>query len=404
MMTATMDAPAANGLSFKRSLRPEASKDDGWQAPEDFFKSIRYVTMKVTNGCNLKCSYCNVEADLPSTPRMSLERCRRISDLLITDSKERLLSQEFHGGEPLLMSDEWFEETVGYAQSLAKKYGKIVQHPMQTNGTRLTEQRLETLLKLKVMVGISCDGPPRVNDRHRMAGKRVEQALRMLIDRRVPFGMILVLSPSNCRDMPEVMEYFHSLGVPGFRVNFMQPQGHGMDQNLLTGEEMFEGMKAVFEHMAATDCAVVEATTQLIVNRFVQGRLSNAPLSCWELQCQAGRVYCAVNLEGDVFACGTDMVHHRLGHIDDGFRSSHVQESLCQLHHKDPWYVRCFGCEARRICSQSCPTSDANNLQYREAECDYTRRMFRYFQENESTVRRVFAAIGRKMPGANAMR
>jgi radical SAM protein with 4Fe4S-binding SPASM domain len=403
-MTATLDAPATNGPSFTRSLRPEAKKDADWQSPEDFFKTVRYVTMKITNGCNLKCNYCNVEADLPSTPKMSMERCNRISELLITNSRERQLSQEFHGGEPLLFPDEWFEEAIGYAQRLAKKHGKIVEHPMQTNGTRLSEQRLEKLLKLGVHIGISFDGPPHINDRHRMAGKRVEQTLRMLVEKRAPFGMILVLSPSNFRDMPEVMEYFRTLGVPGFRVNFMQPQGHGMDQNLLTGEEMFQGMKAVFDHMAATDCSVMEADMQLVVNRYVRGRLSNAPLSCWELQCQAGRAYCAINIHGDVYACGTDMFHHRLGHMDDGFAREHVKESLCSLHHKDPWYVRCFGCEARRICAQSCPTSDHNNLTYREAECDYTRRLFQYFKENDATVRRVFNTIGKKIPHGNMMR
>lgn len=374
------------------------------QAPEAFFRNIRYVTLKVTNGCNLKCSYCNVDADLPSTPRMSMETFKRVADLLIKNSIHKDVGLEFHGGEPLLMSEDWMEEAVGYAQSLARQHGKTCEHPMQTNGTKLTPQRLEHLLKLNVKVGISLDGPPHINDRHRMAGKRVEQSVRMLIERKLPFGMILVLSRSNCQEMGEVMRYFQGLGLPGFRVNFMQPQGLGMEHSILTGDEMFNGMKEVFNHMADTKCSVLEATTQLMVNRFAYGRVENPPLSCWELECQAGRVYCAVNLHGDVHACGTDMAHHRLGSVWDGFDESHTKSTLCSLHRKDPWYARCFGCEARRICPQSCPTSDANSKAYRDAECDYTRKLYSYFCSQPKRIYQILSTLTAQRPGSQMLR
>lgn len=401
-MAITLEPPSTG--SALRALRPEAKKDAGWMSPEEFFRTIRYVTLKVTNGCNLKCSYCNVEADLPSTPRLSIERFKRIADLLITNSTSPFVMLEFHGGEPLLMSDEWFQEAVGYAAALAKRHGKTVQHPMQTNGTRLTEERLDLLRKLGVLIGISFDGPPHINDRHRMAGHRVEKTLRLLLERRIDFGLILVLSQSNCFEMREVMEYFRELGLPGYRVNFMQPQGLGLEHELLTGQEMFTGMKAIFDHMAETNCSVIEADMQMAVNRFISGRYPDPQLSCWEHQCQAGRTYVAINVEGDVHSCGTDMFHHRLGHIDEGFSRESVSKTLCELHHKDPWYVRCFGCSARRICNQSCPTSDHNNIHYRDAECEYTRLLYRYFVENEAAARKIYETIGRKMPDGNRMR
>lgn len=401
-MALTMESPSLAEL--KRSLRPEARKDSSWMAPEEFFRTISYVTLKVTNGCNLKCSYCNVEADLPSTPRMSMDMFKHIARLLMENSGSPRVGLEFHGGEPLLLSDEWYEEAVGFAAELAKRHGKTVSHPMQTNGTRLTPERLDKLRSLGISIGISIDGPPHINDRHRMAGKRVEQALKLLVERRKSFGLILVLGHSNCHDMPEIMEYFQKIGVPGFRVNFMQPQGHGTEHALLTGQEMYEGMKAVFDHMAATDCSVVEAETQMAVNRFIMGRLAKPQLSCWELQCQAGRTYVAVNHLGDVFSCGTDLSHHRLGHVEEGFSKENIHSTLCALHHKDPWYVRCFSCSARRICNQSCPTSDANNLGYRDADCEHTRLLYSYFMENQDTVRRVFDLIGSNSPAGHMMR
>ncbi len=371
---------------------------DSWVSPEEFFRSIRYVTLKLTSGCNLKCSYCNVEADVPSTPRMSIETFKRIADLYIPNSEGKEIGLEFHGGEPLILSDEWFEEAVGYAGALAKKHGKTMMHPMQTNGTKLTEERYRFLTDLGIMIGVSFDGTPEINDRYRMAGKQVEKAVKMIVNNKRGFGMIMVLSKANCYETGEIMEYFAGLGVPAFRINFLQPQGHGMDHTLLSGDEMYAGIKGIFDHMAKTECAVVEETVQTLVTRFVYGRSTKPALSCWELECQAGRTYCAINIEGDVFSCGTDLQKHQLGNIEYGFDSINTEETLCSLHHKDAWYARCFDCHAKRVCALGCPTSHANEPRYRDSECDYTRKFYAYLHQNPEKVYRVVKGLGRRYP------
>jgi sulfatase maturation enzyme AslB (radical SAM superfamily) len=67
----------------------------------DFFQRIGSVTLKVTNGCNLHCAYCNVEALTPKTPRVSMQRFKQVAELLITNARQPQLTLEFHGGEPL---------------------------------------------------------------------------------------------------------------------------------------------------------------------------------------------------------------------------------------------------------------------------------------------------------------
>src|SRR5947209_20169372 len=91
-----------------------------------FFRRISYVTLKLTNGCNLHCSYCNVEALTPQTPRMSIERFRQVARLLVANSQSPSVGLEFHGGEPLLLPDEWFEEAVAYGRPLGREHGKYV--------------------------------------------------------------------------------------------------------------------------------------------------------------------------------------------------------------------------------------------------------------------------------------
>lgn len=382
---------------------PEGTPQVNRVTAEEFFKNIKYVTLKVTNGCNLQCTYCNVEADRPSTPRMSLDVFRRIVDVYVPNSRVPFVGLEFHGGEPLLLPDEWYREAVGYAAEIGQRHGKTVRHPLQTNGTMLTEQRLDALLEMGIQIGFSLDGPPHINDRYRASGNAVQRAIERMRSRDLGFGVILVLSRANCNDMHEVMEYFRDIGVRDYRVNFLQPQGRGVNHDLLTGEEMFCGMRSIFEHMLSTDCSVIEADVQLAVNRFCTGRSSTPPLSCWEHECQAGRNYVAIDYRGYVYACGTDMSNHQLGNIFTGFEPAGVRSTLGSLHRKDPWYVRCFGCNARQICNQSCATSNYNDPTFREAECLYTRLLYSYFTDRSEDVWRLHHALRSRRPQFNTM-
>jgi uncharacterized protein len=371
---------------------------------EQFFQRIGYVTLKVTNGCNLQCAYCNVEALTARTPRMPLARYQRVADLLLANSRQPRVGLEFHGGEPLLMSDAWFEEAVAYARALARRHHKDVEFPLVTNGTLLTEERLLKLHQLGIQFCLSVDGPPAINDELRGGGHAVERAVGLFRRHGISFGVLTVLSRANFRRMGEVMDWFVQVGIDNFRVNFLQPQGRGSDgKELLTGEEMFEGMRQVLEHMARTGAATREAESLMMVERFLHGRDPNPGLSCWEFQCQAGRIYCAVDHKGTIHACGTDLTNHPLGHLDQDMDDAHYEATLRRLHDKGDWVIRCFDCDARRVCRHSCPTSDYNSDLYKEYECRFTKLMFQHLSAHPDMAYRVErAARARHCPPAGS--
>ena len=363
----------------------------------EFFERIGYVTLKVTNGCNLHCAYCNVEALTPRTPRMPIERYKQVADLLLANSRQPSVGLEFHGGEPLLMSDAWFEEAVAYGRALAKQHDKAVEFPLVTNGTLLTEDRLLKLHQLGIQFCMSVDGPPAINDKLRGGGVSVERAIKLFKKYDISFGVLLVLSRANYQHMNEVMDWFAEVGINNFRANFLQPQGRGSDgSELLTGEQMFEGMRQVLDHMDRTRAAVHEAEVLGLVDRFLRGRNPKPGLSCWEFQCQAGRIYCAVDHKGTIHACGTDLSNHPLGHLDRDMDEEHYKATLLRLHEKGDWVIRCFDCDARRICRHSCPTSDYNSDAYKEHECRFTKLMYQHLCENPAKASRIDRALRSK--------
>lgn len=343
------------------------------------FRRVNYVTLKLTPGCNLSCTYCNVEAETPRTPRMSIDTYRRIADLLIGSSTADEVTLEFHGGEPLLLPDSWFTEAVAYGRSMAHKYKKSITFPLVTNGTMLTPERLAHLEGLGIEFCISMDGPPELNDRVRGGGHAVERALRMLLERDQPLGVMTVISKLNCNRMSEVMDYFSGLGVRAFRTNFVEPQGRGNDAELMIStDEMFESLRQAFHHMARTKVSVEEGEVLMYVQRYLRGRGPAGQIGCWDFECQAARSYVAIDHTGTVHACGTDLRNHVLGHINHDLDVSHYETTVRRLHDKGTWVLRCFDCAAAQICRHSCATSMHNSQVYRENECAFTKKFYDY--------------------------
>ena len=102
---------------------------------ESFFEPIVYVTAKVTHGCNQKCRYCKVDSLSSQSMKMSMETAKRAARLLIENSSFSSLWFNMHGGEPLLMPDEWIEEAVCYTREIAARYSKEVRFPSPPMGS-----------------------------------------------------------------------------------------------------------------------------------------------------------------------------------------------------------------------------------------------------------------------------
>lgn len=169
----------------------------------------RYVTqaiLKVASRCNLNCSYCYVYNMADSTWKM---RPALMSDEVFDAALERISQQcratgqdrfriAFHGGEPCLIGPDTFDAWCGRARAVL---GEIVHLSLviQTNGTLLDSQWIDSLLKHQVSVGISMDGPKEIHDAVRIdhleqgSYERVERGLKLLQAAKVPYGVGCVI-------------------------------------------------------------------------------------------------------------------------------------------------------------------------------------------------------------------
>ncbi|MFN3218522.1 MAG: radical SAM protein [Acidimicrobiales bacterium] len=388
-------------ISRKRpSMESDRGPGSAGATLAQLFRPLRMVTLKLTPGCNLRCTYCNVDAAGTRSPQMSLETYRRVIDLLVAHSVHRDLIVEFHGGEPLLLGTAWVREAVAYAAERGTETGHRFTHPIATNATMLDDEWVDLIAESGLPVKVSLDGPPELSDQVRGGARATVAALRRLRARGLAPLVRVVVSPTNAHRMDEVASFLADEGVQLFSVNYLQPQGRGIDDAQLDDEDMVASSIAVFEHMAEHG-TVFEQGALRALERFVYGRHQPAPLSCWESQCQAGRTFVGIDHLGSIHACPTDIEHHVLGSIWDEPDPTHVRRTLDRLHVKDAWHARCHGCAAATICDQSCPTSDFNSVEFREVACRHTKRLHAWLTEHPDVVDRVRrVAESTPMPGS----
>ena len=130
----------------------------------------RKMMLLVNSGCNMACGYCYERAagvhDTGSEMsfEMAMKSVRRLVDL---SGGVRRLGVTFFGGEPLLS----FRLTKRVVQEIRRKepsWGKQFSFTITTNGTLLTDDVIDFLVKEAFAVMLGLDGPPEKNDRWRV--------------------------------------------------------------------------------------------------------------------------------------------------------------------------------------------------------------------------------------------
>lgn len=132
------------------------------------------VIFKISERCNLKCDYCyfffsgdeswklHDPVVSPKIIESVAEFCRRAAK----DYRIPSIRIIFHGGEPLLMRRQKFDQMCDLFRS--QEDGFTFKFSLQTNAALINDQWIDVLSKHRVGVGVSLDGPPDVNDRHRL--------------------------------------------------------------------------------------------------------------------------------------------------------------------------------------------------------------------------------------------
>ena len=192
---------------------------------------IAQVVVKLTQRCNLNCSYCYVynRGDLGYLQKPSFMSVEIFEALLhrmhayCAARPGHKIGLIFHGGEPMLMPASVFDR---FATMVTSVMGKTIDYmTVQTNGTLASEDWIAVLQKHEVSVGVSLDGPEDVHDRARVdhTGKGsyrlVANGLKNFQEAGLLTSVICVINPGESG--LDCYRHIQTIGVK--RINFLLP-------------------------------------------------------------------------------------------------------------------------------------------------------------------------------------
>jgi len=200
-------------LTARQATGPAAPVPRPAAAPPGF-----HLLAKPTGAvCNLDCTYCFFLSKEALYPGSSFRMADDVLELYVKQLLEAhttpTVTIAWQGGEPTLMGVEFFRRAIELVER-HKLPGQVVEHTIQTNGTRINEQWCELFVEHRFLVGLSLDGPADFHDRYRVdkgggpTHARVLQAARLMAERNVDVNILCTVHTANEEHGLAVYRYF----------------------------------------------------------------------------------------------------------------------------------------------------------------------------------------------------
>lgn len=194
---------------------------------QDKWEDTSFLQLYLTQKCQLRCSYCRMDALRPHAD-MDEITMRQAVDLLLTASDKNIKLQ-FFGGEPLLRFD-LIKKATDYLLKKAGKTGKNAELLIATNGALLEEQHFDFFREHDFCVIFSMDGKSAVQKANRPPAKKEDKQktylktlknLEILADSGVRYFVNAVISPQAINKIGETVDFFVKRDIKHIRLSYM---------------------------------------------------------------------------------------------------------------------------------------------------------------------------------------
>ena len=336
---------------------------------------FRLLILEVTKSCNLACTYC-FEGDKPeSYPIMSLETALKAFDVFTDMTTSKRVMVEFNGGEALL-GFEFIKQVVPELRKAAKQKQVEIRFSLQSNGTTMTDEIADFLVKEGIPLGISIDGHKKYNcNRKYRNGEpidgRLAVTLKLLKEHEVNFSTLSVLSMEG--QYNDVYTLQKELGNSECRINLLNSIGNGishdMRDELVT--HLVEEFISFSKEITKTEGRIYEGNLLY----YLMGLLLYNPFMCYKTPCGTGRNQLYINADGNIYACQEVCYISKglLGNVEDG--ADYIKERIAadewvknaaEHKHRSP----CAECIWRMLC-HTCPAM----LTTGRTTCEFNKRV-----------------------------
>ncbi len=173
-----------------------------------------HLTLHLTAGCNMRCSYCY--SPPRDGPAMTEEVGRRAM-ALGSRSTDGSCGVVFFGGEPLLHKD-LIRRLVAHGRELERHRAGRFHFKVTTNGLLLDEDFLDFSIENDLLIAVSFDGVREAHDQHRRLPDGsgtfdlLLERLKLLLSVRPYSSVLMVVNPDTAPYLSESVSFLLGLG------------------------------------------------------------------------------------------------------------------------------------------------------------------------------------------------
>ncbi|HBA59615.1 MAG TPA: His-Xaa-Ser system radical SAM maturase HxsB [Elusimicrobia bacterium] len=311
---------------------PLAALSAKWRQKNSFlFGSPGLHIVVLTKRCNHSCLYCQSGSLGGHGKKADMTKAvaRRVLDTIFS-SPAQSLTVEFQGGEPLL---NWpvLSFMVAAIGERSKKSGKQVTMNLVTNLSAMTAARLAFLLKHRVRLCTSLDGPQKLHNLNRPFPGGNSQAgavkwLKAIKKKSAPGAgvgdALLTVTKAALPQWKAIVDEYVRLGMAGIFIRFLNPFGAAKRVWGTVGYsagEYVEFYKKALDYVVELNLSgksrIVEHSTRILLVKI----LGDADPNYLDLRspCGAGIGQIAYDYDGRVFTCDEGRMLAAMG--DDAF-------------------------------------------------------------------------------------
>lgn len=189
--------------------------------------------ISITNRCNVKCRYCIANARTYGKSMNSQTACS-IIDFIFSIPLEGYYI-EFTGGEPF-ENFKVLNSAIDYAKKQSKKYRKEIHFSIVSNLNRLTNEHIKFILKNKITICTSIDGPYKIHnlirpDSYKNTVENIKKLIYYYNSRLIEKpNVITTLTRKSLNYYKEIIDEYVNLGINRVQLGFIEPYGRAKNK------------------------------------------------------------------------------------------------------------------------------------------------------------------------------
>jgi uncharacterized protein len=356
------------------------------------------LIFKPTDRCNAKCIYCSAYHPVDNRKMMTIPTLEkmflRLEEWAATSTQLEEIKIIWHGGEPTLMPQEFFNRAIELEDRIRKTFQLPIQNLIQSNLLNLNQERVSLLKTLLTYgngemgrLGTSYDPFPNIRIAKSGDYNTIwERSIQLLEKENIPYGILFVVHKLALNNFDYIMDLFANRfpGI-GIRFNPLYREGRARIGDkcrdlYITSGEWGDFLIRLYRHWEKLD----KKPRWVPLKEFDDFHFSgSAHLSC-DFSGRCATTHLGIDTDGTIYSCGRgiDREYEQYGNISkNSFQDIVLNPARQRMLNRTTYlhHTQCKECEWWHYCHGGCSMDAAihhNNIYNKTNFCLSRKKFF----------------------------